>query len=600
MTAADLLDSLETLADAPGGIDHLRELVLHLAVRGRLVPQDSAEEPAFALLEHITEERQRLVEAGSLRKQKPQVPVQSQETPFDIPESWAWARLGHYCALEMGQSPPSEFYNQDGEGLPFFQGKADFGDLNPTPRYWCTRPAKYADGGDVLLSVRAPVGPTNIATEECCIGRGIAGLRPLGGTPTMMLLWTMRAFEADLCALGTGTTFVAISKKNLEPFVLPVPPLAEQHRIVARVDELMDLLDRLEAAKEARDATRAQLRDAALAALQDAGDAEEVKTAWSRIADHMHDLFTDPADIPPLRRTILELAVHGRLVPQSTANDPANELLERIAAEKAQLVEDGMIKKSKPLPPLTSDETPFALPEGWAWCRLGHVLLGIEAGWSPSALKRPKEGEEWGVLKVSSCSWGNFRPEENKALPPGTDPRVHLEVQHGDFLISRANTLELVARSVVVAKPPRHLMLSDKTLRLTPSDHVCVGYLNLVNLSESSRQHYGRHATGTSASMRNVSQEAIRELPIPLPPAAEQRSILEAVDELTALLIRLETTLRSSQESQAAFCASAVRAMPDSAMEEERPATVGQGESDSSRFERTGLASPTSHQVRDR
>ncbi len=156
----------------------------------------------------------------------------------------------------MGQSPSSQFYNQNGDGLPFYQGKADFGDRFPTVRYWCTKPTKLADKGDVLLSVRAPIGPTNVATERCCIGRGLAALRPLAGMSTEYLLWTLRAFEEQLDGLGTGTTFKAVSRKLLEPFPLPLPPLAEQHRIVAKVDELMDLIDRLEQHLVTKEATQ--------------------------------------------------------------------------------------------------------------------------------------------------------------------------------------------------------------------------------------------------------------------------------------------------------------------------------------------------------
>jgi type I restriction enzyme, S subunit len=127
--------------------------------------------------------------------------------------------------------------------LPFFQGKADFGDLFPTPRYWCTQPQKYSYKGDILLSVRAPVGPTNISDIDCCIGRGLAALRPLAVSSTKYLLLVMRAFQGSLEALATGTTFVAVSKKDVGALLISIPPLEEQHRIVAKVDELMTICD---------------------------------------------------------------------------------------------------------------------------------------------------------------------------------------------------------------------------------------------------------------------------------------------------------------------------------------------------------------------
>jgi type I restriction enzyme, S subunit len=183
-----------------------------------------------------------------------------------------------------------------------------------------------------------------------------------------------------------------------------------------------------------------------------------------------------------------------------------------------------------------SKANPYTLPSEWRWVMLGSLLTNIDAGWSPSAQARPKKGDEWGVLKVSACSWGKFLPEQNKALMASQVPRTELEVRKGDFLISRANTAELVARSVVVEDTPPHLMLSDKTLRLTVIDGCSPNYLNLANRGEVARAHYEREASGTSSSMKNVSQRAIRRTPIPLPPKEEQERIAAIVSELDLLM----------------------------------------------------------------
>lgn len=225
------------------GIKKLRELILELAVRGKLVPQDQNDEPASVLLKEIAKEKTRLIKEGKISKQSQLEKIEIDHEPFELPKNWKWERLGNYVYLEMGQSPSSNFYNQEGNGIPFFQGKADFGDLFPTPRYWCTQPQKYSYEGDILLSVRAPVGPTNIANINCCIGRGLAALRPLALSNTKFLLILMRAFQRNLEMAATGTTFVAVSKKDVESLIVAIPPLTEQHRIVAKVDELMALCD---------------------------------------------------------------------------------------------------------------------------------------------------------------------------------------------------------------------------------------------------------------------------------------------------------------------------------------------------------------------
>ncbi|HWP92516.1 MAG TPA: restriction endonuclease subunit S [Thermodesulfobacteriota bacterium] len=149
-------------------------------------------------------------------------------------------KLEEVCEIIMGQSPPSKTYNDIGEGLPFFQGKADFGEIYPIPRVWCISPQKVAQSGDVLISVRAPVGPTNLAKEVCCIGRGLAALRPNSGLDKMWLLYYLRNAETEISSYGKGSAFTAITKKHLVELLLPLPPLDEQRRIVEMLETLME------------------------------------------------------------------------------------------------------------------------------------------------------------------------------------------------------------------------------------------------------------------------------------------------------------------------------------------------------------------------
>ena len=171
-----------------------------------------------------------------------------------LPSGWAYGKLAQIATIELGQSPPSSTYNKDKKGLPFFQGKAEFGDLYPNIRLWCSQPKKIALSDDILLSVRAPVGPTNIAPEKCCIGRGLAAIRPETGLSLKYLLYAFRRYSDELNVLGTGTTFKAISGKIVREFAVPVAPSDEQTRIAEALDELFSDLDAAIAALErARD-----------------------------------------------------------------------------------------------------------------------------------------------------------------------------------------------------------------------------------------------------------------------------------------------------------------------------------------------------------
>ncbi len=543
MDTQTFLDNFATIADAPGGIRRLRAFVLDLAVSGRLVPQTKSDEPVEAFLDRIADENASPTRSGAAAPAKPR---------FDIPASWRWLPLGRVVYLEMGQSPPSSTYNRLGEGMPFFQGKSDFGLTHPTVRNWCTAPTKFAHPGDVLISVRAPVGPTNIADQRCCLGRGLAGLRPLGGMPTRFLRFWIQGFEKELVAMATGTTFMAISRGNLAPFQLPIPPLAEQERIVAKLDELMRLSDEFEVRHDRHHHATTRFSSSALHVLAEAETPDDLRRAWERVSTNWRVVTGQHGCISDLRQTVLRLALAGRLTTSTPTDGTTAAILQSSrgeALDQPDLLdgEGGVVA------------APYRLPETWRWVALGGVTAHILAGWSAPSTHQRRSGDDWAVLKVSACSWGHFRADENKALQPGTVPKEELEVRRGDFLISRANTSNLVARSVVVEDTPPHLMLSDKTLRVTPVNGCDPRYLNLANLGPAARTHYRAEATGTSDSMKNVSQRAIRRTPIPLPPRGEQVRIVAAVTQLNLLCDQLEHAL-SRQSSAASQLSSSITA----------------------------------------
>lgn len=159
---------------------------------------------------------------------------------YDLPDGWEWMKLPDVADIIMGQSPPGSTYNKSGNGLPFYQGKADFGNPYPTPRVYCTKPKKVAQPGDILMSVRAPVGPTNLVNQECAIGRGLSIIRPKDGMPANYLRAYFTLIEPFIAELGTGSTFTSISKSDLEGLDIPVSPIPEQQRIVAKIESLFE------------------------------------------------------------------------------------------------------------------------------------------------------------------------------------------------------------------------------------------------------------------------------------------------------------------------------------------------------------------------
>ena len=253
-------------------------------------------------------------------------------------------------------------------------------------------------------------------------------------------------------------------------------------------------------------------------------NAERLLALFERISEA-------PDAIPRLRRFILDLAVRGKLVEQDPEDEPAEEVL--------QCLQNIGRKPNSSAP--KGDSFPFILPVGWAPATLGNLVQASNSGWSPKTLDLPREGEEWGILKVSAVSWECFRPDANKQVLPGTQPKPQAVVKKGDFLISRANTAELVARAVIVDCDPVNLMMSDKIVRLQLVELCEPRYILIVNNHATfARSYYASRATGVSPSMKNVSRDVILGLPLPLPPLAEQHRIVAKVDELMTLCDQLE------------------------------------------------------------
>ena len=556
-----LLSNLDLLATAPGGVARLRELILTLAVQGKLVPQDPADEPASVLLQKTRAEKDRLIAEGKIRRDKPLAEIAEGEKPFEVPEGWEWTSLATIGVINPRNDAPDEtlasFVQMSSIPVEFSAAHVS------EPRPWKDIKSGFTQfaEGDVGVAKITPCFENGKSTVFQNLSNGIGAgttelhiVRPLGGIERRYVLLFLKtpAFLKDGEAVMTGSAGQKrLPRSYFEGKPFPLPPLAEQSRIVTRVEELMRLCDALEAKGRLEAAQHAQLVSTLLGTLTASATPEELADHWQRVAQHFDLLLDRPAAIDALEQTLLQLAVRGLLVPQDPTDEPASVLLARIRTEKDRLIAAGQIKRDKPLPPITDEEKPFELPVGWEWVRMGAVVNASEAGWSPTCIGSPRRPGLWGVLKVSAVSWGEFDANANKELPSDLVPRPEYEVRDGDFLLSRANTAELVARSVVVEQAEPKLMLSDKIIRLAVSSQMNRSFLNMANNASYAREHYAVNASGTSSSMKNVSREVVLALPVPLPPLAEQSRIVTRVTALRRLCADLRQRLAERQSVQA-------------------------------------------------
>lgn len=344
------------------GIKKLRELILELAVRGKLVPQDPNDEPASDLLKRIAAEKAELVKQGKIKKQKPLPEISEEEKPFELPEGWEWVHLPDiYCSIsESSRKIKSSEILPEGK-YPVIEQRQEF-------------ISGYCNNECLLIKLNNPVivfgdHTRNIKFIDFDFVVGADGVKIL--SPILIcerfFFWQLRSFKLDV--RGYARHF-----KVLNSCLFALPPIAEQERIVEKVSSLMSLCDQLEQQSLTSLDAHQQLVETLLGTLTDSQNTAELAENWARISEHFDTLFTTEASVDALKQTILQLAVMGKLVPQDPNDEPASELLKRIAQEKAQLVKEGKIKKQKPLPPISDEEKPFELPEGWEWCRIGNIV----------------------------------------------------------------------------------------------------------------------------------------------------------------------------------------------------------------------------------
>jgi type I restriction enzyme S subunit len=421
-----------------------------------------------------------------------------------LPEGWQWTTISDACNVAMGQSPPSSTYNSEGIGLPFYQGKAEFGDLYPTPGKWCSKPQKTADAGDVLISVRAPVGPTNLCRERSCIGRGLAALRPLAEIPSLYVLYLLRHIEPGWESKATGTTFSAISGQVLRSQEIPLAPLPEQHRIVAEIETH---LTRLEAGVAALKRAQATLRR--------------------------------------YKASVLKAACEGRLVPTEAELaraerrdfEPADALLRRILAERRATweAENPGKKYQAPAPPDTSDLP--ELPEGWVWANVDQLLE------EPMRNGRsvPSSADGFPVLRLTAIKDGSIDLSERKmGVWTEIEAKPYL-VSEGDFFVARGSgSVKLVGRGGFVKGKPEPIAFPDTMIRIRVDEELCQGeYLRAIWDAPAVRDQIETTAH-TTAGIYKINQKHIGEFIIPLPPPAEQHRIVAEVERRLSVVRELE------------------------------------------------------------
>jgi len=582
MDVQQFLAEFGHIANAPGGVQKLREMVYQLAITGTLTPQLDTDGSAGELLTDIGILRDRLI-GEKAYKRLPRLEAEALDVPsaIELPASWRWTRL-----LDLGEiSPKNDAPDEEDASFIPMSGFSEFhmGALAPETEKWgkVKKGFTHFKNGDVVVAKITPCFENGKAAVieglKNSIGAGTTELhvfRPIhtGVLPSYIYLFLRSPFfavEGEKNMTGTAGQ-KRLPTEYFATRALPLPPSAEQARIVAKVDELMALCDKLEAQQQACRKLQNDLRQSTLQAVASAASPHELQTTWGRLADNFGRLFHAPGDLVDLRKVVLDLAVSGYLSNPEELDEPASVLKSKILAAKERGIADGSFSRKKHVKPEELEET--TLPVHWESITLDDAISTIDAGWSPACLPSARDDEsKWGVLKTTSVQVLRFLPLEHKELPASLDPRPQYQIKLGDILITRAGPKNRVGICCVVDSAPPKLMISDKLIRFhIVGDLINPRFVALCLSAGEPGRILERLKSGMADSQMNISQDKLRSITIPLPPIEEQQRILKKIEAFMMIVDAYSERLSKSLRLAEQVAAAAVSTIIGVAIEQEQ------------------------------
>ncbi|MGT0249325.1 restriction endonuclease subunit S [Burkholderia pyrrocinia] len=581
---AELLEKhFDTAFAAPDGVKKLRELILTLAMQGKLVSQDPNDQAASELLKEIEAEKQRMARDGRLKKSKPLSPVTASEQLHALPCSWEWVRLGNIATklTDGSHNPPRDA----GSGFPMLSSQNVANE-----RIDFAKPSRYVsqndfdlenkrttiEAGDVLLTIVASLGRPAVVPLDApkfVLQRSVAVVRT-----SIAPRFLCKAFLSPNCtsyfdthAKGTAQKGIYLGKLSEMP--IPLPPLAEQIRIVAKIDELMTRCDELEKLRTTQQEARLIVHAAAIKRLLNIAAPDQHQRALTFLAEHFGELYTAKENVAELRKAILQLAVMGKLVPQNPNDQHASELLKEIEAEKQRLVTAKKIKRPKPALSVSRGDEPFSIPDNWRWVRIAELAQSIDYGTSQ---KTCDDSSLVPVYRMGNIVNGQLINSEFKYITPKIDELPHLFLQPNDILFNRTNSYELVGKSARYTGLADQATFASYLIRIRLSHELLNPiFINLAMNAPYFRSTQIEPEIVQQCGQANFNGTKLSLCAIPLPPLSEQQRIVTRIDQLMALCSSLDREIDATTRKQAELLNALIRAQSQSDTEQDlRPASL--------------------------
>lgn len=539
----------DTAFAAPDGIKKLRELILTLAMQGKLVPQDPSDPPASQLLKEIEAAKSRLWRDGKIKAPIALPEIAAAEVPYELPPSWEWVRVGDVCSyIQRGKGPvyaDSSSHRVVSQKCVRWHGldlePARFIDPGSLSKY---EPVRFLRGGDLLWNStgtgtigRACLVPDELDHSELVADSHVTVVRTLLLTPAFLWRWIQSPIvQGEIESVASGTTNqIELNTSTVINHLMPLPPSEEQHRIVVKIDQLMTRCDEMERLRAEREQKRRSVHTAALKQLLDTQAAQSIADAWQFISQHFGDLYAVKENVTELRKAVLQLAVMGKLVPQNRDDPPASQLLKEIEAEKKRLVKEGKIKAPKPLPEITAEEIPYALPQGWEWVRFFGINLVMSELVSAREFPLEKQIAPDSIEKGSGRLLFHRTVAEFGAVGPNN------RFYEGQILYSKIRP----SLNKAVIAPYDGLCSADMYPIKT---YVNPDYMLKTILSEVFLMQV--RLAENRIKMPKLNLESLGQFIVPLPPLPEQRRIVAKIDQLMVLCDTLEQRIDDANSKQ--------------------------------------------------
>lgn len=530
--------------DSPIAIPKLKEFVLKIAFRGRLIPQVPIDEPASVLLERIRKYKERLIKENKIRKEKPLQPISKDETPYKIPESWEWVRMQEIFDVRDGTHDTPKYVKI---GIPLvtskniYNGKLDLTNIKYISEKDHIEISKRSkvDKFDILFAMIGSIGnPVKIMIDPYFSIKNVALFKYYNSNLSCpdYLLYYLKYAENIMSKKSSGAVQAFVSLKYLRNFLFPLPPLSEQNRIVKKIDIIMEQLNLLKEKFNERD----RIHDLFTTGVKQ--DILNNRKSNFFIKD-FNNITKKLNDVKKLKDIILQIAVEGRIVPQDSKDEHASVLLEKIKKEKERLIKEKKIRKENPLPPISPDEILYDLPKGWEWTRLGDI-----------GTINPRNQLEDNIFAsfVPMAFISNLY-----GIHPSFEKRKWIEIKSGfthfaenDVVIakitpcfenSKAGIMRGLINGVGAGTTELHVFRGN-------TKYIVPEYVYLYLKTKNFLINGEKIMTGTVGQKR-VPKSYISSNPFPFPPLKEQKRIVKKVDQLMQLCNQLEDNVKDYQKN---------------------------------------------------